>query len=134
MRRVLEAGCTPLGIGIRSLCEEEKELLASRNLNLVDGRQAATTTAWYALLDNLPDHIYLTLDMDVFDPAEVSSVGTPEPGGPGFEAIGDFLHHLFRVKNVVAADIVELKPTDKDKASIRLAARLVGLIAGLRFG
>jgi agmatinase len=133
MRRALELGCTPLGIGIRTLCKEEKEFVASRNLDMVDGRRAATSTDWYGLLNKLPNTIYLTLDMDVFDPSEVPSVGTPEPGGPGFEAICNFLHHLFKVKNVVAADIVELNPGDKDKASVRLASRLIGLIAGLRF-
>jgi agmatinase len=134
MRRALELGCTPLGIGIRTLCNEERELIESRNLEMVDGRRATTSTEWYGILNNLPDTVYLTVDMDVFDPSEVPSVGTPEPGGPGFEPICDFLHHLFKVKNVVAADIVELKPGDDDKASVRLASRLIGLIAGLRFG
>ncbi len=134
MRRALELGCIPLGIGIRTLCAEEKELIDARNLEIVDGRRVTTSTDWYEALNRLPDDIYLTLDMDVFDPSEVPSVGTPEPGGPGYDEVCDFLHHLFNEKNVVAADIVELKPGDRDKASIRLASRLIGLIAGLRFG
>ncbi|MCP4196337.1 MAG: agmatinase [Proteobacteria bacterium] len=133
MRRALEMGCPLLGIGIRTLCTEEKDLIESHNLDMVDGRRAATTTDWYDLLENLPQNIYLTMDMDVFDPAEAPAVGTPEPGGPGFEAVREFLHHLFKKKNVVATDIVELKPTAEDRASLRLAARLIGLIAGLRF-
>ena len=71
--------------------------------------------------------------MDVFDPCEAPAVGTPEPGGPGFDAIGDFLRHLFKTKNVVGADIVELNPAVNDRATLRLAARLIGFIAGLRF-
>jgi agmatinase len=134
MRRALEMGCPLLGIGIRTLCKEEHDIIESQHLAIVDGRRAATTTDWYNLLDNLPHNIYLTVDMDVFDPAEVASVGTPEPGGPGFEEVREFLHHLFKVKNVVATDIVEFRPSAEDHASLRLAARLIGLIAGLRFG
>ncbi len=133
MRRVTEMDCSLLGVGIRTMCEEEAQFVEERGLKQVDGFKAATSTDWYHLIDDLPERIYLTIDMDVFDPAEVPAVGTPEPGGPSYEAVSDFLQHLFKVKDVVAADIVELRPEKDSQASIRLAARLIGLIAGLRF-
>ena len=81
MRRANEMGCPVLGIGIRAMCKEEADFASSKDdVNLVGGRQAAFSTDWYRLLDNLPSHIYLTVDMDAFDPTEVPAVGTPEPG------------------------------------------------------
>lgn len=133
MRRVLELDCSILGIGIRAMGEEEAAFARERGLKHVEGRDAATNTGWYELLNILPERIYLTIDMDVFDPLEVPAVGTPVPGGPGYEAVVSFLKHLFSVKDVVAADIVELMPCEGDEASIRLATRLAGIITGLRF-
>jgi N1-aminopropylagmatine ureohydrolase len=134
MRRVMEMDCRILGIGIRSVSKEEASLIKEKRLLQVDGRTAATSKDWYSLIDKLPERVYLSVDMDVFNPEEVSGVGTPEPGGPGYEAIVDFLVHLFKNKDVVAADIVELQPTSKGAdASIRLAVRLAGLIVALSF-
>ncbi|MCP4675339.1 MAG: agmatinase [Deltaproteobacteria bacterium] len=131
MRRAVEAGCSLIGIGIRAMCEEEARFVAERGLNIIEAREASASTGWYSLLDRLPGSVYLTIDMDVFDPSEVSAVGTPEPGGLSYEVVIRFLTHLFKTKDVVAADIVELRPTNGDGASVRAAARLVGLIASM---
>ncbi len=133
MRRAVETGCSLLGVGVRALCEEEAQYASKRGFKIITGRQARESTDWYSSLDDLPSRVYLTIDMDVFDPQEVPAVGTPEPGGPGYQAVADFLYYLFNEKNVVAADIVELRPDAKRSASVRLAARLAGLIVGLRF-
>lgn len=133
MRRVLEMGIPSLGVGIKTMCLEESELIKEHNLLQVNGKRAAFEKDWYSLLDELPDRVYLTVDMDVFDPMDIPAVGTPEPGGAGWNAVSDFLFYLFKNKNVVAADIVELMPGPGDHASVRAAARLAGLIVGLRF-
>ncbi|MCP4599135.1 MAG: agmatinase family protein [Proteobacteria bacterium] len=135
MRRAIEMDCSLVGVGIRAISREEAKFVERRGLRLrlVEGRKAALSTDWYKLLNTLPDRVYLTVDMDVFNPSEVPAVGTPEPGGPSYEAVTAFLHHLFKVKNVVAADIVELRPSGNSDPSVRLAARLAGLITGLRF-
>jgi len=134
MRRAVERDCQLLSVGVRAVSEEEATFAAEQGIELVDGKTAACSTDWYAHVEGLPERVYLTVDMDVFDPVEVPGVGTPEPGGPGFEAMAAFLRHLFAVKNVVAADIVELRPVEGDAASVRAAARLAGLITGYRFG
>ncbi len=133
MRRALGMGCEVAGIGIRTLCEEENALVKLLGLKQVDGRTALSSTDWYGIIDDLPERIYLTVDLDVFNPEVASAVGTPEPGGPGYEEVVRFLEYLFDKKNVVAADIVELKPGELDAASLRLAARLIGVIVALRF-
>jgi agmatinase len=133
MRRVLEMDCRVVGIGIRTMCAEEAELVRSRGLRQVDGRTAATQTDWYSIIDDLPERVYLSVDMDVFNPEAVPAVGTPEPGGPGYHDIVPFLEYLFSTKQVVAADVVELMPKEGDAASLRFAARLIGTMVALRF-
>jgi agmatinase len=132
MRRALDLDCALLGVGIRSMSEEEARFIRERGLNVVGARQVMGGCDWYALLETLPARVYLTIDVDFFDPADVPAVGTPEPGGPSWDRAVAFLAHLFAVKEVVAADVVELMPCKDDDASVRLAARLVGLLAGLK--
>ncbi len=133
MRRALDMDVSTLQVGIRSMCEDEARFVQERGLDIVGARQVIDGTEWYALLDKLPQRIYLTFDIDFFDPADVPATGTPEPGGPGWDRAVQFLAHLFAVKDVVAADLVELMPCRDDDASVRLAARLVGLMVGLKF-
>lgn len=132
MRRALEMDVKTLQIGIRSMCEDEARFIQERGLEVVGARQVIDGTDWYALLDHLPKRVYLTVDVDFFDPSEVPATGTPEPGGPGWEHAVPFFAHLFATREVVAADVVELMPCQGDDASVRLAARLVALLAGLR--
>ncbi len=133
MRRVLDMDCRTLGVGVRSMCREEAALVVERDLAIVSARQVSTGVDWWRLTDGLPERVYLSIDVDYFDPADVPAVGTPEPGGPGWDETLAFLEHLFTVKNVVAADIVELMPGPGDESSVRLAARLLGFLTGLRF-
>jgi len=133
MRRIIDMDCATLGVGIRSMSADEATFVEERGAGIVPARDVGRSTGWYSKLDSLPDRIYLTVDIDYFDPADAPAVGTPEPGGPGWYDTVAFLNHLFAVKDVVAADIVELMPTDGDDATVRLAARLAGLIVGMRF-
>jgi len=133
MRRVIDLDCPTLGVGIRSMSEDEAHFIQKHNIKIVSAQQVIATDRWYSKIDALPNRIYLTIDMDFFDPADVPAVGTPEPGGPSWYNMINFLTHLFSQKEVVAADIVELMPGLNDDASVRLAARLVGTIASLRF-
>jgi len=133
MRRALDMDVKTLQVGIRSMCEDEARFVQERGLDIVGARQVIDDKSWYALLDKLPERIYVTFDIDFFDPADVPATGTPEPGGPSWDDAVSFLAHLFSVKDVVGADLVELMPGQGDDASVRLAARLVGLMTGLKF-
>ena len=73
MRRASEMGLPILGVGIRSMSEEEAPMLANPSIVHVDARTALTTTSWYHHLDSLPDQIYLTIDLDGLDPDDVSA-------------------------------------------------------------
>ena len=72
----------------------------------------------------LTDQVYLTIDLDVFDPSIMPSTGTPEPGGLLWNQSIQFLKKLFLQKEVVGFDIVELAPIKGLKAPVFLAAKL----------
>jgi agmatinase len=133
VRRTLEFGCSVLSVGVRAMSLEEKNALAAHQVEVITGRQLREGTDWYQAIDSLPQRVYLTIDLNVFDPEDVPAVSNPKPGGPAWNQVCDFLFHLFGQKDVVAADIVELSPGPGDASSVRLAARLVGLLTGLRF-
>lgn len=94
-----------LQFGIRSGTREEYAWMRE-NKTL-----APNLDDFVAFIDNLPvgRPIYLTLDLDYFDPAFLPGTGTPEPGGHDFFSFVRIVQALGR-KNLVAADVVELSP------------------------
>lgn len=82
-------------------------------------------------LAGLPDEVYLTIDMDVFDPSHVPSVGTPEPGGLSWQEVMGLMKQLAAKKTVVGMDVNELRPIPGLVASDFLAARLVYRLIGI---
>jgi len=75
-------------------------------------------------IDQMTDNVFITFDLDAFDPSILPSTGTPEPGGLLWYETLDFLKKVFSERNVVGFDIVELCPNPKEKASDFLAAKL----------
>lgn len=128
MRRVVEDGLPTVAVGLRSLSAPEGELIAERGLPVIWGWELGRADAgerFAAMLDALPPSVYLTFDIDYFDPALVPATGTPEPGGGLWWPTLALLRHLFRAKRVVAMDLVELAPSGHHHASDFLAAKLV---------
>lgn len=109
-------------VGIRTLAEEEWSLLKSTDR--VRAHRHWTRDARADILA-LPDDVYLSVDFDGFSPEVIRAVGTPEPGGLYWEEVMEILDTVFRHKNVVAFDAVELCPDERDIASSFTAARLV---------
>lgn len=132
MRRLLDEGAETLAIGIRSLSEPEAELMAARDLAVVWGSELERfrPDAFEALLDRLPTRLYLTFDVDYFDPSLLPGTGTPEPGGGEWYPTLALLRTLFRTKEVVAADVVELAPLEGQRHSQFLTAKLLYKLAG----
>lgn len=109
-------------IGVRSVSGEEMEYLAGSSR--VKTFEAWNEAAADAIRD-LPKDIYLSIDMDGFSPMLIRAVGTPEPGGLLWKSAMQILDLLFRERDVVAYDVVELCPDDHDVVSSFTAARLV---------
>jgi len=77
------------------------------------------------LLNALTGNVYITIDLDVFDPSIMPSTGTPEPGGLDWYTLLNLLMWVIKEKNVVGMDVVELLPHPDNKAPDLLAAKLI---------
>ncbi len=129
------AGRIPtLQVGIRSLSKEEADFIREKRLAVVPAREflRRPETALEAV-DRLTDAIYLTVDVDFFDPAIMPGTGTPEPGGPGWYEGLAFIRELCRRKTLVGFDVNELRPMEDDTSSDFLAAKLVYKVIAYRF-
>lgn len=126
MRRVLEVADV-VGVGIRSISQEEVELVRSRRgISLVHAHEMWEGEEWMdRALEALGDPVYLTFDVDFFDPSLVPATGTPEPGGGDWYRTLRFLRRVFRERTVLAADVVELAPIPGLTAPDFLVAKLV---------
>jgi agmatinase len=78
--------------------------------------------------------VYLTFDVDYFDPSIIPATGTPEPGGGSWWPKLRFLEALFERADVVACDVVELAPIAGMHHADFTIARLVYALIGYRFG
>jgi len=123
-----------LQLGIRSISLEERDLIRAKGLMVVPARDfVARPRAALEAVDRLTDEIYLTIDVDYFDPAIMPATGTPEPGGPGWYETLAFIREVCRRKRLVGFDVNELRPLGDDVAPDFLAAKLVYKIIAYRF-
>src|SRR5690606_13632710 len=99
MHRVHEA-VDVVGVGIRALTREEAELVRSReHLRVFYADDIHDSTAWMdEVLDRLGEDVYITFDVDAFDPSLVPATGTPEPGGLQWYPVLRLLRRVFREK------------------------------------
>jgi len=99
---------------------------AARSDAWIDRAQAARSDAWIdRAVALLAPEVYVTIDLDAFDPSLVPATGTPEPGGLGWYQVTDLLAAVTAARRIVAFDVVELLPQPGQHASDFLAAKLV---------
>ncbi|MCL6471621.1 MAG: agmatinase [Firmicutes bacterium] len=134
MKRIYDEGVSFAQVGIRNSSKEESRFIKTNNIFSVTARQYRY--GYYGvedIVDALTDTVYITIDMDVFDPSEVPAVGTPEPGGLTWYEILDVLREVTFHKKVVGFDVVELAPIPGNPASDFLAAKLIYKLIGYCF-
>lgn len=115
-------------IGVRSYSREEAQRIRSGIPGYrITHAWEMDSPDWVELaLDGLRNQpVYLTVDLDYFDPAIMPATGTPEPGGGQWRPTLDLLARLFRTSRVVACDVVELAPVPGLHHADFTAARLV---------
>lgn len=127
MRRVREITKKTVQVGIRDMSAEENECIEKERIGkYIHG----TDFDIGEVVGQLSDNVYITIDLDGFDPSEVPAVGTPQPGGLHWEKVTAFLRKVAEKKNVVGFDVVELAPIKGQVASDFLAAKLVYKMIG----
>jgi len=134
MYRVLDVADV-VGVGIRGISQEEVEVAErSEGVTLIYADEMWADDRWMdRALEALGDPVYLTFDVDYFDPSLMPSTGTPEPGGGDWYRTLRFLRRVFRERNVMALDVVELAPIPGLSAPDFMVAKLVYKLLGYRF-
>jgi len=128
MRKVLNYAPV-FQIGIRSLSKEEFLLIDEGKVFTLFAHEISPENL-ESFLTKIPEDIYLTIDMDSFDPAVVPGVGNPEPGGLNWEMADQILELISARSRIRAFDIVELRPIAGEVRSEVTAARLLYRLLG----
>jgi agmatinase len=135
-------------VGIRSMSSEESDFIEERHIpsfmwnspsKIADSeypegyppfRDLPLSKRLEAITSRLSTHVYISIDLDVFDPSEMPSVGTPEPGGLRWRDLIDMLHGVSQQKTIIGFDLVELSPEQGPNFASYTAARLVYTLIG----
>lgn len=119
-------------VGIRSMEHNEKSVM---NLdNVFFAHEMESDEYWIEqAIERMTDNVYITFDLDALDPSILPATGTPEPGGMLWYETLAFLREVFKEKNVVGFDIVELCPEPALYASDFLAAKLYYKMLSYKF-
>jgi agmatinase len=135
MKRVTDLGIKVVGVGIRNYCEGEAELIRSTGKYIpFHGHEiSALGMRPEKICRELVRDVYITIDIDGFDPSECPGTGTPEPGGVRWYQVIDLLKLVFRDRNVVGVDINEIMPLPNDARTEFLAAKLAYKMIGYKF-
>ena len=131
MARIKEL-CPIVQVGLRSMdiseqpCIEEDRVFWAQEIH--------DSTNWInPILGKLGKEVYVTIDLDVFDPSIMPSTGTPEPGGLLWYDVLALLKAVCRRTTVVGFDVVELCPTETNRAPDFLAAKLIYKLLSYKF-
>jgi agmatinase len=134
MRRTMDYA--PLvQVGIRNISEDEARALPSLRTTIFYDWNMREDPAWVdRAVEALPERVYITIDLDGLDPATMSAVGTPEPGGLSWRELMTLLRRTFERRTVVACDVVELCPVPGLVSPNFIAAKLVYKLLTYKFG
>ena len=123
-RRAYE--CCPIALaGIRSMCQEEHDFIRENNIPVWYWDPNPLNSLWESILDSLSGSVYVSVDLDVLDPALMPAVGTPEPGGLAWPQLVSLLGKVADSRRIVGFDVCELSPADGPPACSYTAAKLV---------
>jgi len=134
IRRTLEYARTTQ-VGIRSLSSEEAAAVPSLPTEIFYDYNMRDDPAWMdRVVESLSETVYITIDVDGFDPAIMPATGTPEPGGLSWYEALKLLRRVIERRTVVGCDLVELAPMGGNVAPNFLCAKLIYKILSYRFG
>jgi agmatinase len=117
-------------IGIRALCIEESKFIKENNINTFFAsaiRRGLHGTNWQkSVVNTLNNEIYITFDVDFFDPAIMPTTGTPEPNGFLYNETLEIFRELKKAgKKIIGFDVVELAPIETFAHPNLTTARLI---------
>lgn len=119
-------------VGIRSMAYEELQFVDKSRVFYAH-ELFYNKELYDSAIQKLTDNVYITIDLDVFDPGIMPSTGTPEPGGLGYYEVMHFLKEVVRKRNVIGFDVVELCPSEYNKSPDFMAAKIIYQLLSYRF-
>lgn len=126
MRRVLDLGVSIVPVGIRNYSAAEHRFMKRHKFGPISARETRENPDWIMqAVESLSDKVYVTIDIDGFDPAYAPGTGTPEPGGLDWYQVSDLLKATAMNRTIVGADLVEVMPIPGSAQTEFLAAKLV---------
>jgi agmatinase len=133
MRRVHDLGVKVVSVGIRNISAPEYSFCREKKLPVYFMHRLRSLSGWEEMVAReLGSEIYITLDLDVLDPACMPGTGTPEPGGMSYLQLLNLFKTLARSgKQLLGMDMVELAPIPGQQVSEFTAARLLYQMMGL---
>jgi agmatinase len=135
--RVAEFTTKITQVGIRAQCKEEYDFIKEKGINTFYAFQMRHEGFDDRLIDiilaTLAQNVYITFDVDYFDPSIMPSTGTPEPNGFYWDETMKFLKRLCSERNLVGFDVVELSPRKDFTFPDFLTAKLIYKILNYRF-
>lgn len=134
MARVWDMGVPVTGIGIRNYCKEEAAWIREHKPALFHGHEIRRNGLDPKKVSaTLKRDVYVTVDIDGFDPSECPGTGTPEPGGILWNEAIDLFRYIFKHHNVVGMDVNEVMPVTGDMRTEFFAAKLIYRLIGMKF-
>jgi len=132
MRRIHELGADAVGVGIRNYSADEARFIRKAGKKILSARQCRDDFDWIdRAVEGLGDDVFVTIDIDGFDPAYAPGTGTPEPGGLDWYQVTDLLAAVAASRRIVGLDVVEVRPIAPNTVTEFLAAKLIYRIIGL---
>ncbi len=130
MRRVVsDMKLKTVQVGIRSFSPEEVVFMKEKGLKPFFAHETEGRFDWIEeAIEELPENVYLTIDVDGLDPSVMPGTGTPEPGGLAYRQLTRLISELGKKRNVMAADITELSKIPGSQVSEFTAARIASKI------
>lgn len=133
MRRVVEF-CPAVQVGIRSLSAEEARVIPSLPTKVFFAKDIVGHTEWIdEAVDCLSDQVYLTIDVDGFDPSLIPTTGTPEPGGLMWYDVLSLIKKAASKRKIVGMDVTELSTSPGNNSPSFLTAKLIYKTLGYIF-
>lgn len=129
MRRVYEICPNLVQVGLRSISKEEYDFAKGKG-QLGKMHWAQKIEMAEKIENQLKNNVYISFDVDAFDPSIMPSTGTPEPGGMFWYEVTDILSRVCTDKNIVGVDVIELSPIKGQNAPDFMVAKLVYKIMG----
>ena len=134
LRRIVEERGSEniVHVGARAFVKEELAFLKEHNIATVSDKEISNGNGPKLLKDvtSTFDRVYLSVDLDVLDPAFAPGVGNPEAVGISSRELYDLITTL-QNKKIVAADVVELNPTYDNGSTAAMAAKMIATIIAM---